>query len=55
MLAMVASTPNAAAGLAILRERSDITETIPAPAGTWTRGSSAGHQSVAMKTFFTSV
>ena len=33
MLAMVASTPRAAAGFAILRERSDIPVTLPGPAG----------------------
>ena len=33
MLAMVASTPKAAAGLAILRERSDMRVTLPGPSG----------------------
>ena len=35
MLAMVASTPNAAAGFTILRERSDMPSTLPVPTGRW--------------------
>ncbi len=38
MLAMVARTPNAAAGLAILRERSDMGLTLPADGGLGTTG-----------------